>query len=126
MITPNDGGLAHERMTLARIGQRARMRTRLHRDAAGDRAPGDARRDGRCLVPRVVAAVSDAGGFGTLGAATMSSEQLDDEMRGVRKLTDKPFGVDLLAALPERMVDDARQGRRGRRVVVRRRARCPA
>ncbi len=56
---------------------------------------------------RVVAAVSDAGGFGTLGAATMSSEQLDDEMRGVRKLTDKPFGVDLLAALPERMVDDA-------------------
>ena len=56
---------------------------------------------------RVVAAVSDAGGFGTLGAATMSSEQLDAEMRGVRKLTDKPFGVDLLAALPERMVDDA-------------------
>jgi enoyl-[acyl-carrier protein] reductase II len=56
---------------------------------------------------RVVAAVSDAGGFGTLGAATMSSEQLDAEMRGVRELTDKPFGVDLLAALPERMVDDA-------------------
>src|SRR6478736_3627547 len=55
----------------------------------------------------VVAAVSNAGGFGTLGAATMSSEQLDDEMRGVRELTDKPFGVDLLAALPERMIDDA-------------------
>src|SRR5262245_45134045 len=58
---------------------------------------------------RIVAAVSDAGGFGTLGAATMSSEQLDDEMRNVRKLTTKPFGVDLLAALPERMVDDARK-----------------
>jgi enoyl-[acyl-carrier protein] reductase II len=58
---------------------------------------------------RVVAAVSDAGGFGTLGAATMSSEQMDDEMRGVRKLTTKPFGVDLLAALPERLVDDARK-----------------
>src|SRR5512141_1076918 len=56
---------------------------------------------------RVVAAVSDAGGFGTLGAATMTSEQLDAEMRGVRDLTSKPFGVDLLAALPERMVDDA-------------------
>jgi enoyl-[acyl-carrier protein] reductase II len=56
---------------------------------------------------RVVAAVSEAGGFGTLGAATMSSEQLDAEMIGVRKLTTKPFGVDLLAALPERMVDDA-------------------
>jgi enoyl-[acyl-carrier protein] reductase II len=56
---------------------------------------------------RVVAAVSDAGGFGTLGAATMSSEQLDEEMLGVRKLTSKPFGVDLLAALPERMAEDA-------------------
>jgi enoyl-[acyl-carrier protein] reductase II len=56
---------------------------------------------------RLAAAVSDAGGFGTLGAATMSSDQLDDEMRGIRELTDKPFGVDLLAALPERMVDDA-------------------
>jgi enoyl-[acyl-carrier protein] reductase II len=55
----------------------------------------------------VVAAVSDAGGFGTLGAATMSSEMLDDEMGAVRAATDKPFGVDLLAALPERMLDDA-------------------
>jgi enoyl-[acyl-carrier protein] reductase II len=50
--------------------------------------------------------VSDAGGFGTLGAATMGSEELDDEMRRVRELTDAPFGVDLLAALPERMIDD--------------------
>src|SRR5436305_9631032 len=30
-------------------------------------------------------------------------------MRGVRKLTDKPFGVDLLAALPERMLSDAKK-----------------
>jgi enoyl-[acyl-carrier protein] reductase II len=58
---------------------------------------------------RLVAAVSDAGGFGTLGAATMSSEQMEAEMRGVRELTGKPFGVDLLAALPERMVDDAKK-----------------
>ena len=57
----------------------------------------------------VVAAVSDAGGFGTLGAATMSSEQLDSEMATVRAATDKPFGVDLLAALPERMLDDAQK-----------------
>src|SRR4249919_2314576 len=28
-------------------------------------------------------------------------------MAGVRAATDKPFGVDLLAALPERMLDDA-------------------
>ena len=30
---------------------------------------------------RLVAAVSDAGGFGTLGAATMSSDEMDDEIR---------------------------------------------
>ena len=58
---------------------------------------------------RLAAAVSEAGGFGTLGAATMSSEQMEEEMRGVRALTNKPFGVDLLAALPERMVDDAKK-----------------
>jgi enoyl-[acyl-carrier protein] reductase II len=56
---------------------------------------------------RLVAAVSDAGGFGTLGAATMASDELDREMESVRALTDKPFGVDLLAALPQRMLDDA-------------------
>ncbi|MDQ1481381.1 MAG: enoyl-[acyl-carrier protein] reductase, partial [Actinomycetota bacterium] len=55
----------------------------------------------------VVAAVSDAGGIGTLGAATMGSDELDREMAAVRAATDKPFGVDLLAALPERMLDDA-------------------
>src|SRR3974390_56957 len=57
----------------------------------------------------VVAAVSDAGGFGTLGAATMGSSELVSEMSAVRKLTTKPFGVDLLAALPERMVEDAQR-----------------
>jgi enoyl-[acyl-carrier protein] reductase II len=55
---------------------------------------------------RVVAAVSAAGGFGTLGGAVMGSEELVREMQAVRAATDKPFGVDLLAALPERMLDD--------------------
>jgi enoyl-[acyl-carrier protein] reductase II len=58
---------------------------------------------------RLVAAVSEAGGFGTLGAATMSSEELASEMQQVRELTAAPFGVDLLAALPERMVSGARE-----------------
>jgi enoyl-[acyl-carrier protein] reductase II len=56
---------------------------------------------------KLVAAVSEAGGIGTLGAAAMSSEQMEDEIGAVRKLTTKPFGVDLLAALPERMLVDA-------------------
>src|SRR5215210_8092183 len=46
----------------------------------------------------LVAAVSEAGGFGYLGASTMSPDQLVDEMRRVREATDRPFGVDLLTA----------------------------
>ena len=49
----------------------------------------------------VCAAVSEAGGFGTLGMAGRSTQEIRDEMRKVRSLTKKPFGVDLLAAVPE-------------------------
>ena len=55
---------------------------------------------------RLVAAVSEAGGIGTLGAAAMESEQMIEEIAAVRQATDAPFGVDLLAALPERMISD--------------------
>lgn len=46
----------------------------------------------------LVAAVSNAGGFGCLGASTMSDDRLDEEMAGVAQSTDKPWGVDLLTA----------------------------
>ena len=49
----------------------------------------------------VCAAVSEAGGFGTLGMAGRSTSEIRAEMRKVRQLTKKPFGVDLLAAVPE-------------------------
>jgi len=49
----------------------------------------------------VCAAVSEAGGYGTLGMAGCSPDEIRDEMRKVRRQTDKPFGVDLLAALPD-------------------------
>src|SRR3970040_2912539 len=45
---------------------------------------------------RLVAAVSEAGGLGIIGAATMGPDELRDEIRKVRELTDKPFGVDIL------------------------------
>ena len=48
----------------------------------------------------LVAAVSEAGGIGTLGASTMGPDELPEEMARVRAATDKPFGVDLLTALP--------------------------
>lgn len=49
----------------------------------------------------VCAAVSAAGGFGSLGMAGTRPEFIRDQMRRVKELTDKPFGVDLLAAQPE-------------------------
>ena len=49
----------------------------------------------------LAAAVSNAGGFGTLGMAGRSPDEIKTEIKKVRDLTDKPFGVDLLAAVPE-------------------------
>ncbi len=48
----------------------------------------------------LAAAVSEAGGIGTLGAATMDPATMDAEMAAMRRLTDKPWGVDLLTAMP--------------------------
>ena len=56
---------------------------------------------GGVAFAEVCAAVSEAGGYGTLGMAGMGPEQIREQMREVRKRTDRPFGVDLLAALPE-------------------------
>ncbi len=49
----------------------------------------------------LASAVSNVGGFGCLGASTMSSEELVLQMAQVRDVTDRPFGVDLLTAFPE-------------------------
>ena len=48
----------------------------------------------------LVAAVSEAGGIGTFGASTMREGQLAQEIAMAKELTKKPFGVDLLTALP--------------------------
>jgi len=56
---------------------------------------------------RLVAAVSEAGGFGCMGASTMGAEEMVEEMAAVRQLTSKPFGVDLLTALPGQVENQA-------------------
>jgi enoyl-[acyl-carrier protein] reductase II len=48
----------------------------------------------------LVTAVSDAGGFGCLGASTMDDDTMVAEIAAVRSATAKPFGVDLLTAMP--------------------------
>lgn len=45
--------------------------------------------------PSLVAAVSNAGGLGSVGAAYLSPEQIQTEIRAIRKLTDNPFNVNL-------------------------------
>jgi len=63
---------------------------------------------GGASVPRLAAAVSNAGGLGILGAAACSPAELRAWIREVRSLTDKPFGVDtLLPASVRREVVDA-------------------
>ena len=49
----------------------------------------------------LVAAVSNAGGYGVLGMAGRTPDFIRDQMREVKRLTDRPFGVDLLAASPD-------------------------
>jgi enoyl-[acyl-carrier protein] reductase II len=58
---------------------------------------------------RLVAAVSEAGGFGCLGASTMGTQVMVEEIAKVRQLTQKPFGVDLLTASPGDMVGNVQK-----------------
>ena len=44
----------------------------------------------------LVAAVSNAGGCGVLGASAHGISQLREDIRKIKELTDKPFGVDIL------------------------------
>src|SRR3954468_13425466 len=78
------------------------MRTRLT-EALGIEHPVVLAGMGGVSYHRLAAAVSEAGGFGCLGASTMSSDQMVEEIRRTRELTDKPFGVDLLTAVPQDM-----------------------
>lgn len=44
----------------------------------------------------LVAAVSNAGGFGTLGASSLSAAEVRGQIAAIRAATDKPFGVNFL------------------------------
>ncbi len=54
----------------------------------------------------LAAAVSNAGGYGCLGASTMSGAELAREISATRSLTAKPFGVDLLTAFPDSLTSN--------------------
>ena len=52
-------------------------------------------RKGMTTPPALVAAVSNAGGLGCIGGSSIRPEVIRERIRAVRKLTDKPFGVDI-------------------------------
>lgn len=51
----------------------------------------------------LVAAMSNAGGFGLIACGAMSPELLDAEIAATKALTDKPFGVNLITMHPQLM-----------------------
>jgi len=59
---------------------------------------------GGATTAPLVAAVSNAGGFGTLGTSAFDAAMLDREIGAIRERTDKPFGVNhLLFEVKEEM-----------------------
>jgi nitronate monooxygenase len=52
---------------------------------------------GGATTPELVAAVSNAGGLGMIGAAYLTPPQIAETVDRVRGLTDRPFGINLFA-----------------------------
>ncbi|MBD0417329.1 NAD(P)H-dependent flavin oxidoreductase [Oryzicola mucosus] len=58
-------------------------------------------------LPKMVAAVSNAGGLGILGAGVQPPSVVADQIREIRELTEKPFGINCPLAMPN-AVDNAK------------------
>jgi len=58
-------------------------------------------------TPELVAAASNAGVLGSLGAAYMSPFDLENAINAIRQLTSRPFGVNLFAPAPEPQLSTA-------------------
>ncbi len=56
-------------------------------------------------TPELVAAVSNAGGLGSLGAAYLAPDQITETIRRIKSLTSKPFNVNLFAGGYEAKTD---------------------
>ena len=57
-------------------------------------------------TPQLAAAVSNAGGLGSLGLGAMNAEQAAAQIRQTRQLTEKPFGVNLFCHPPAKADPD--------------------
>ncbi|MCX5999735.1 MAG: nitronate monooxygenase [Chloroflexi bacterium] len=55
---------------------------------------------GPISVPRLVAAVSNAGGLGILASGRFGPGELREDIKAIREMTDKPFGVSITSGTP--------------------------
>jgi nitronate monooxygenase len=55
---------------------------------------------GGTTTPELVAAVSNAGGLGSIGAAYLTPDQISEAVAAVRRLTNRPFCVNLFVPSP--------------------------
>lgn len=62
---------------------------------------------GGSTTPELVSAVSNAGGLGSFAAGYLSPEEIHNNIRQIRKLTHKPFGVNLF--IPEKFTATAEE-----------------
>jgi nitronate monooxygenase len=59
-------------------------------------------------TPALVAAVSEAGGLGSIGAAYLTPEQIAASCAAIRAKTQRPFGINLFVPLSDPVADDMR------------------
>jgi len=64
---------------------------------------------GGITTPELVAAVSNTGALGTIGAGYMSETKLKQEIKKVKQLTDKPFAVNVFALNLESCASDVQE-----------------
>lgn len=70
---------------------------------------------GDATTPELIAAVSNAGGLGSLGAGYMTANEIRTSIRQIRQLTNKPFCINLF--IPEKNQSTNEQIENARKVV---------
>ncbi len=93
--------MPHEPMTKSRAAERLEALWARGRSFLGTRTAILGGAMSWVSERHLVAAISNAGGFGVIACGSMGPGPLDAEIAATRALTDKPFGVNLITLHPE-------------------------
>ncbi|WP_276205143.1 nitronate monooxygenase family protein [Bacillus sp. MUM 13] len=61
---------------------------------------------GGATTSNLAAAVSNSGGLGMIGAGYMSPDQIREQVREIKQLTSKPFGINLFVPSPFNLIEN--------------------